>query len=222
MYSNTEFLSDISIENFNVIKAYSYFTNYTALKRGNKKLGKNILNFNLPPVKSCMNAESCKADCYAVKSYRMYPSVKNYQDIMQFFALNDLDTLENKIIHELSNPKKWFENVVRIHSSGDFITQNYLNMWCNIAKKFPHIKFYAYTKVNNILDFSNTPKNLNVINSFIPTKQGLKLNFGSLDYVKKLRAESKGIICPPTRGKELTCEACKYCFDKKKPIFVIH
>ena len=44
-----------------------------------------------------MNAESCKKDCYAVKSYRMYPSVKNYQDIMQFFALNDLDTLENKI-----------------------------------------------------------------------------------------------------------------------------
>ena len=222
MYSNTEFLSEFSIENFNVIKAYSYFNKYTALKRGNKKLGKNILNFNLPPVKSCMNAESCKADCYAVKSYRMYPTVKNYQDIMQFFALNDLDTLQNKIESELSNPKSWFENVVRIHSSGDFINQNYLNMWCNIAKKFPHIKFYGYTKVNNILNFSNTPKNLNVINSFIPTKQGLKLNFGSLDYVKKLRAESKGIICPPTRGKELTCEACKYCFDKKKPIFVIH
>ena len=222
MYSNTEFLSEFSIENFNVIKAYNYFTKYTALKRGNKKLGKNILNFNLPPIKSCMNAESCKKDCYAVKSYRMYPSVKNYQDIMQFFALNDLDTLQNKIESELSNPKKWFENVVRIHSSGDFITQDYLNMWINISKKFPHIKFYAYTKVNKILNFSNTPKNLNVINSFIPTKQGDKLNFGKLDYVKKLRAESKGIICPPTRGKNLTCEECKYCFDKSKPIFVIH
>ena len=95
-------------------------------------------------------------------------------------------------------------------------------MWINISKKFPHIKFYAYTKVNKILNFSNTPKNLNVINSFIPTKQGDKLNFGKLDYVKKLRAESKGIICPPTRGKNLTCEECKYCFDKSKPIFVIH
>ena len=218
MYSNTEFLSEFSIDNFDLIRAYSYFSKYTALKRGNKKLGKNILNFNLPPVKSCMNAESCKADCYAVKSYRMYPTVRNYQDIMQFFALNDLDTLQNKIESELSNPKKWFEGVVRIHSSGDFITQNYLNMWIDISKKFPHIKFYAYTKVNNILNFSNTPKNLNIINSFVNGK----LNFGKLEYVKKLRAESKGIICPPTRGKDLTCEECKYCFDKKKPLFVIH
>lgn len=218
MYSNTEFLGEYSIENFNVIKAYNYFTKYTALKRGNKKLGKNILNFNLPPIKSCMNAESCKADCYAVKSYRMYPTVKNYQDIMQFFALNDLETLQNKIESELSNPKKWFQNTVRIHSSGDFITQDYLNMWINISKKFPHIKFYAYTKVNNILNFSITPKNLNIINSFVNGK----LNFGSYEYVSKLRAESKGIICPPTRGKDLTCEECKYCFDKKKPLFVIH
>ena len=131
-----------------------------------------------------MNAESCKADCYAVKSYRMYPTVKNYQNIMQFFALNDLETLQNKIESELSNPKKWFENVVRIHSSGDFITQDYLN----------------------------------IINSFVNGK----LNFGKLDYIKKLRSESKGIICPPTRGKDLTCEECKYCFDKKKPLFVIH
>tara|TARA_R110000823_G_C15735472_1_gene480247 strand:- start:307 stop:753 length:447 start_codon:yes stop_codon:yes gene_type:complete len=148
----------------------------------------------------------------------MYPTVKNYQNIMQFFALNDLETLQNKIESELSNPKKWFENVVRIHSSGDFITQDYLNMWINISKKFPHIKFYAYTKVNNILNFSNTPKNLNIINSFVNGK----LNFGKLDYIKKLRSESKGIICPPTRGKDLTCEECKYCFDKKKPLFVIH
>ena len=218
MYSNTEFLSEYSIDNFDVIKAYSYFSKYTALKRGNKKLGKNILNFNLPPIKSCMNAESCKADCYAVKSYRMYPTVRNYQDIMQFFALNDIPTLENKITHELSNPKKWFQDTVRIHSSGDFITQNYLNMWFQIAEKFPHIKFYAYTKVNNILNFSATPKNLNIINSFVNNK----LNFGSYEYISKLRAESKGIICPPTRGKNLTCEECKYCFDKKKPLFVIH
>ena len=69
----------------------------------------------------------------------------------QIVNISDLDKIES----ELSNPKSWFENVVRIHSSGDFINQNYLNMWCNIAKKFPHFKFYAYTKVNNILDFSN-------------------------------------------------------------------
>ena len=26
-----------------------------------------------------MNAESCKKDCYAVKSYRLYKNTKNYQ-----------------------------------------------------------------------------------------------------------------------------------------------
>jgi hypothetical protein len=219
-FNNSKFLAEYSIDNFDTLKAYYYFTKYTALKRGNKKLGKNILNFNLPPVKSCMNSEDCAKDCYAVKSYRLYPTVKNYQDIMQFFALNDTETLENKIISEIEDNlnKKWFSKVIRIHSSGDFISQEYLNMWVNIAAKFKDVKFYGFTKVDHILNFDNLPTNLNIISSYVNNQ----LNFGSLDYVKKLRAESKGIICPPTRGKDLTCETCKYCFTKDKPIFVQH
>ena len=223
-YDNSKFLDEYSIENFNVLKAYAYFTKYTALKRGNKKLGKNILNFNLPPVKSCMNSSDCSKNCYAVKSYRMYKSTKNYQDIMQFFALNDIETLEDKIINEIEDnlKKNWFSKVIRIHSSGDFITQNYLNMWVKIASKFKDVKFYGYTKVDHILNFDNLPTNLNIISSYVNNK----LNFGPHEYISKLRAESKGIICSPTRGKNLTCEECKYCFykifDKKKTVFIQH
>ena len=105
MYSNTEFLSEFSIENFDLIKAYSYFNKYTALKRGNKKLGKNILNFNLPPIKSCMNAESCKADCYAVKSYKLYKTAeKSWNDNFKL-VINDLDAFKSMVINQVSKGK---------------------------------------------------------------------------------------------------------------------
>jgi hypothetical protein len=61
-------------------------------------------------------------------------------------------------------------NVVRLHDSGDFYSQGYLDSWATIAQTFPHVIFYAYTKSLH-LDMSKLPPNLRITRS-----QGGKLD----------------------------------------------
>jgi hypothetical protein len=45
--------------------------------------------------------------------------------------------------------REWCRNggaAVRIHDSGDFFAEWYLELWLLLASRFPHILFYAYTK----------------------------------------------------------------------------
>jgi hypothetical protein len=53
---------------------------------------------------------------------------------------------------------------VRIHDSGDFFSQAYLDAWMRAAREFPRTRFYAYTKSLH-LDFSQAPANLSIIQS---------------------------------------------------------
>jgi hypothetical protein len=57
-------------------------------------------------------------------------------------------------------------------------------MWVRIARSYPEKRFYSYTKVEHIFDFSALKglPNANIISSFINGK----LNFGPIEYVKKL------------------------------------
>ena len=55
-------------------------------------------------------------------------------------------------------------NVVRLHDSGDFYSQEYLDAWATIAATFPRVIFYAYTKSLH-LSFDNVPANLHIIQS---------------------------------------------------------
>lgn len=55
-------------------------------------------------------------------------------------------------------------NVVRLHDSGDFYRQRYLDDWCAIAARNPSVEIYAYTKSHH-LDFSQMPFNLRIIQS---------------------------------------------------------
>ena len=61
-------------------------------------------------------------------------------------------------------------NVVRLHDSGDFYSQEYLNAWATIAATFPDVIFYAYTKSLH-LDMTAIPSNLRITRS-----QGGKLD----------------------------------------------
>jgi hypothetical protein len=112
-------------------------------------------------------------------------------------------------------------SVVRIHSSGDFFSQAYINFWDEIIGMFPKIKFYVYTKVADILNFTSIQRNanFNLISSFI----GGKVNFGSIDYCNDLKRDYKAFICPVTSGADIKCgKECKYCVTKNNVCFVQH
>ena len=193
--------------------------------------------FSLPPVISCLNSASCEKSCYAIKAYRQYPAVKNLWEDNHTMAKNDLDGLYSDIVKQCEKIAKQAEHkrVIRIHQSGDFIGVDYIELWRDIARAFPSILFYGYTKVDKIfpaeIDGLNKLKNVNIISSFI---DGNKRNFGTLDYIKRLETNYNSFICPASYGvnKEVVkCgiddgrgkyDFCDYCFKNQNVVFLEH
>ena len=54
---------------------------------------------------------------------------------------------------------------IRIHDSGDFFSQDYLNLWTSIAGANPEILFYAYTKEVAMVSTRLLPRNFRIIYS---------------------------------------------------------
>lgn len=135
---------------------------------GNAKLSKDTAIFNIPAGWTCPYAKDCHAKvdnvtgkliqsegtkfrCYACTSELISPQARrmrwaNYEVVKQ--ALIEGGTprlamlLKNSIAElDLNKIKK-----VRIHGSGDFFNQLYFDAWLNVAKQFPEIIFYTYTK----------------------------------------------------------------------------
>jgi len=114
-----------------------------------------FLIWNLPAMITCPGATAdCMRNCYARKAER-FESVRrsrarnlawarraDFVDAMTA-ALNDkLFTKAGK----LRKPYKGKKVVFRVHESGDFFGKAYIRAWFEIARRFPEIQFFAYTK----------------------------------------------------------------------------
>lgn len=174
------------------------------LQNGNSKIHKSVQTFSIPPVVTCPNCLQCAKTCYALKAYRMYPSVKTSWD-SNYQLSQTID-----FIPAISAAIK--SKHVRIHVAGDFYSQEYLNKWIAIANMHPKVKFFTYTKTS--WNFSEVPRNLNIINSLTETGG---LNYGNREYVDQLVSE--GYFKCPAKG----CgDKYKYCHTNKKVCFLIH
>ena len=122
------------------------------LSNQNTKLGK-LSSFSLP-LCSCdktMNKQ-CKKYCYANYMYRLYPG---YRKKMQ---ANLRATKSGHFIEQMCYELEEASYYVRLHVSGDFYSQDYLDMWMIIANRNPNHLFYCYTKAIS-LDYSKRPEN---------------------------------------------------------------
>ena len=203
-----------NIRNFNY---KCFYISGNRLVKGNSKLY-NILIFDLPAVSTCLNCDDCKDKCYAMKAQRQYSNVRIFRETNLILYKEQANILKTLIVAQLNKAK---ETVVRIHSSGDFFSQDYIEFWASIVSMFPNIKFYTYTKVEKILNFDNLVKlsNFNLITSIIDNK----LNFGSLEYCKELKVMYGSFICPATNYKNVQCgKECSYCITKNNVCFVEH
>lgn len=190
------------------------------LKNGNSKLYK-VWVFDLPAIESCLNCSSCKSTCYSVRAQQRFPNTRNWRAENYELARNDRSHLYGLLCSQLNTIGQKQNQVVRIHSSGDFFEQSYIDMWRTTIARYPAINFYAYTKVNEILDFTSIEQlqNFNLIPSFIDGH----LNYGSLEYIKRLEKNYGAFICPATVGENIKCNReCSYCTTEKKPVFLIH
>ena len=145
---------------------------------GNSKLNKDnggvytIVGFGIPADydfvddkmqkhNTCPGALACAAVCYAKQGMYRFANVQNARKANLDASL--LHDFSDKAIADLKRMRKI--NVVRIHDSGDFYNQQYLDKWFVIAKALPDLTFYAYCKVLT-LDFSGKPDNMKIVQSF--------------------------------------------------------
>jgi hypothetical protein len=110
-------------------------------------------------VNTCPGAGACKVDCFAMKGGKVQfagPWVSDGRILT--YLLNDPDGFKDQLKKEIKKEyedgkkgSKGFEDgwkvTVRWHDAGDFFSPEYMELAFDIAKEFPEVKFYAYTKM---------------------------------------------------------------------------
>ncbi len=186
---------------------------------GNMKLSKRIAIWSLLAIETCPNCSDCAKTCYAVKAQRQYPSVFQGRRIRTEYAKNKPDILKHELINELKRlVAKGKIDAVRIHGSGDFFAEHYVDMWIEIKKELPSLRFYTYTKTNfgNKLEAAG----INVVRSILPDGN---INYGPREQIVKRAKKLNVPVCPVTLGTAKVCgEDCKMCQTKKYIAFVQH
>jgi hypothetical protein len=180
------------------------------ISKGNVKLGK-LANFSLPPVVSCPNCKDCKGiykgrkySCYANKAMRLYPSAKNAWYNNFEACTESLENVERQICEFL---RKNLPPIFRIHTAGDFYSQDYVAMWIRIAKRFSDVKFLAFTKAYK-LNYRTKSRNLKIIYSVMPATKLSDVPRGTRAYAGRRPITNKRIFdCPGN------CENCGICWN---------
>lgn len=179
------------------------------ITKGNTKV--KALLFDLP---TNICAVQCPK-CYARKAEVRFPNVLAKRNENYYNTFRDLFC--TLIIDEIKKSKC---KIVRIHSSGDFYSQEYIHKWIYIARALPDRQFYAYTKTKTIFDFNEFEEleNVNIIDS--TTELGV--NYGNREYCEKLM-ELGYILCPCEKNVHVACMVdCKICLTEKQICFIEH
>ena len=214
--------------------------------KGNIKTGYKVLTWSklkgnkeyfIKDLKCCVcgscgkYCSGCDKGCYVTKSYR-YSSVIKSHAIRTIAIRYFLDDLKECLIKQLQRMRKK-PDYVRIHQSGEFETLQEFLMHIDIARQFPDITFYAYTKaydiiVPYILQHADTMPDNFIILISIWNECGIK-EYNLLKHLPFIKAfvcltgydyAAAGIdittVCNAydSKGKlnhELTCDKCKKC-----------
>lgn len=131
------------------------------VSRGNRKMSR--LLWALPALQTChWSTPECRDNCYARKAERAYPDCLPCRQ-RNWRAAESPDFVDVMVTIIRAQRRRRF----RIHESGDFYSQAYVDKWISIAKALPSVRFLAFTKAF-ALDFSRRPPNFTVIWSVWP------------------------------------------------------
>ncbi len=209
------------------------------LQLGNSKLGPKVYTWSLPVIKTCPGAsEACLAMCYAQTGFLAYPSVKlSYTRNLAASRRQDfVDRMSFHIREQL------VENL-RLHVSGDFYSNAYIDKWREIMQRNPAVKFLAYSRSwntedlrQNLLRLGREP-NLALWMSYdrsmpAPPRTKLPICYLSADdtdlprrrvdlvFRNKRKTVMKrtpggAVVCPHENGVTKTsCSQCTLCWNK--------
>jgi hypothetical protein len=136
---------------------------------GNHKLKKTrTVSFNLPAWRSadgftvCRRAGACITLCYARQERFLWPGPKAARETNLAIVRASIPLFEQLAIADLAHIK---QRIIRVHDSGDFFSQEYLDSWFRIAARYPRKRFYCYTKALD-LDWRGRPANWRRVQSY--------------------------------------------------------
>lgn len=149
------------------LKISQILTQNAKLKKTSKENNKRVFNFGISAYKTstgkivCPFAKDCIKFCYAKKGAYTWGNVKPLYE--QRYNLTKSNIFIEAINESLKQKKV---DILRIHDSGDFYSNEYVNKWITIAKENKNIIFYAYTKSIPLFEKINLPQNFIVIYSY--------------------------------------------------------
>ena len=139
-------------------------TQNSKLKSTSKIINKRVFNFGITAYKSitgkiiCPFADKCVEYCYAQKGAYSWSNVKPaFEKRYEITKQDNFIELMNK---EIKRKKVDF---LRVHDSGDFYSNSYIQKWFKIANQNPNVNFYAYTKSIPLFKGLAIPENFDII-----------------------------------------------------------
>lgn len=214
----------------------------SGLELGNAKLGKHgryynsVFVWNLPAVVTCPGASQwCLSHCYTADSRSDIFPISSWAANWGY-VLREKGLLAEQILSQVSQAPQ--PAAVRIHSSGDFFDDAYIQFWIEIASRAPGVHFWAYTR-------SWTRKDLLPSLELLRSRDNVEL-FASWDYsmptppstwriayVVPSESElgklpqfvaAQALFCPEQENKLPNCASCAFCIQRSTQhvIFTLH
>lgn len=112
---------------------------------------------------TCPGASACRAICYAKQGAYTFRSVVEARKRAVLATLRP--DFSDVLAADLQTLARKGRNVIRIHDSGDFHSQAYVDAWKSALATVPGVIAYAYTKSVHLDLFTNKPENLRLIQS---------------------------------------------------------
>lgn len=206
----------------------SYFGDFTQtdlrFSPANKKTG--APSFSIPPGLTCPGQTSiCNKLCYAMKgNFNTRSSQMYWGNYLLLLEVGEevlmRACLYEMVLRALPLQRGYF----RLHVSGDFFSQPYLNAWCGVAQMLPRINFWAYTR-SFMLDFTHRPKNLVVYASADTDNLQEALDFADFQQMKVAYMTEEAAKMSPYRSfrcpgpgqhnKVESCVSCGLCTNNR-------
>lgn len=202
------------------IEEFSLRSNEICANNNNRKLGKACISVPFP-VAVCNSEAPCFKKCYAQHGCQGFANVQGaYYRNLRLYN-NSADDFFEQLYYKIK-----FSGLpmVRFFDSGDFPDMEFLIRSVELAKKFPSVKFMAFTKkydlVNHWLDNGGELlKNYNIVFSAwdklweVPNPHSLPMAYVKFKEERFNPEMPKNTFqCP---GRESTCSACGVCWNKK-------
>lgn len=199
------------------------------LEYGNSKLGregrfaKTVLVWNLPAMMTCPGASTwCSTHCYNADERTEKFPLDRWRANLAWFNERPagLKAVILKHIDRAGAPIAF-----RIHSSGDFFSNEYIKFWTSLCRGCPHVQFWAYTRswqvsklAESLQELRELP-NIEVFASWDETMPSppthWRLSTVLLEGKRRSHGDKSTLQCPEEAGGVPSCADCGYCFFRR-------